>query len=91
MSEERDILANRKAKMDGWRADTGIYPNDFRRQDLAVDLHQQAKDLDKPQLVEAAIETAVAGSYYAAPSNGQSQLFNYPRQLGSNAMLLDEE
>ena len=61
MSEERDILANRKAKMDGWRADTGIYPNDFRRQDLAVDLHQQAKDLDKPQLVEAAIETAVAG------------------------------
>ncbi|MDA7784411.1 lysine--tRNA ligase [Pseudomonadales bacterium] len=61
MSEERDILANRKAKMEGWRADTGIYPNDFRRQDLAADLHQQAKDFDKPQLVEEAIETAIAG------------------------------
>ena len=61
MSEERDIIANRKAKMDGWRADTGIYPNDFRRQDLAEDLHQRAKDFDKPQLVEEAIETAIAG------------------------------
>ena len=61
MSEERDIIANRKAKMDGWRADTGIYPNDFRRQDLAEDLHQRAKDFDKPQLLEEAIETAIAG------------------------------
>ena len=61
MSEERDILANRKAKMEGWRADTRIYPNDFRRQDLAVDLHQRAKDFDKPQLVEEGIETAIAG------------------------------
>ena len=61
MSEERDIIANRKAKMDSWRADTGIYPNDFRRQDLAEDLHQRAKDFDKPQLLEEAIETAIAG------------------------------
>ena len=61
MSEERDIIANRKAKMDGWRADTGIYPNDFRRQDLAEDLHQRARDFDKPQLLEEAIETAIAG------------------------------
>jgi lysyl-tRNA synthetase class 2 len=61
MSEERDILANRKAKMEGWRAETSIYPNDFRRQDLAADLHQRAQDFDKPQLVEAAIETAIAG------------------------------
>ena len=38
MSEERDVLAARKAKMLSWQASVGTYPNEFRRQDLAADL-----------------------------------------------------
>jgi lysyl-tRNA synthetase class 2 len=61
MSEDRDILANRRSKMEGWHSETGIYPNNFRRQDLAADLHQRAENQDKPSLLQASIETAIAG------------------------------
>ena len=61
MSEERDILAARKAKMQSWQAAAGSYPNDFRRQDLASDLLARHVDDDKAALAEAQVATAVAG------------------------------
>lgn len=61
MSEERDILAARKAKMQSWQAAAGSYPNDFRRQDLASDLLARHMDDDKAALAEAQVATAVAG------------------------------
>ena len=53
MSEERDILATRKAKMQSWRAAVGTYPNEFRRQDLAADLLARHVEDDKAALAEA--------------------------------------
>ena len=61
MSEERDILATRKAKMQSWRAAVGTYPNEFRRQDLAADLLARHVEDDKAALAEAQVATAVAG------------------------------
>ena len=61
MSEERDILAARKAKMQSWQAAAGAYPNDFRRQDLASDLLVRHAEDDKAALAEAQVATAVAG------------------------------
>ena len=61
MSEERDILAARKAKMQSWQAAAGTYPNDFRRQDLASDLLVRHAEDDKAALAEAQVATAVAG------------------------------
>ena len=53
MSEERDVLAARKAKMQSWQASVGAYPNDFRRQDLAADLLARHDTDDKAALAEA--------------------------------------
>ena len=61
MSEERDILAARKAKMQSWKAAVGSYPNEFRRQDLAADLLARHVDDDKAALADAQVATAVAG------------------------------
>ena len=61
MSEERDILATRKAKMQSWRAAVGTYPNEFRRQDLAADLLARHVEDDRAALAEAQVATAVAG------------------------------
>ena len=61
MSEERDVLAARKAKMQSWQASVGTYPNEFRRQDLAADLLARHEADDKAALAEAQVATAVTG------------------------------
>ena len=61
MSEERDVLAARKAKMQSWQQAVGTYPNQFRRQDLAAQLLARHDADDKAALAEAQVATAVAG------------------------------
>ena len=61
MSEERDVLLNRRAKMQAWLEKSKVYRNDFRRLALAAELQDQHADKDKAALAEAGIRTAVAG------------------------------
>ena len=61
MSEERDVLLNRRAKKQAWLEKSKVYPNDFRRLALAAELQDQHVDKDKAALAEAGIRTAVAG------------------------------
>ena len=50
MSEERDVLLNRRAKMDAWLAKSKGYRNDFRRQARAAALPSLCADQDKAAL-----------------------------------------
>ena len=61
MSDERDILTNRRTKMEAWKAATGGYPNQFRRDHFAARLHKQCAEQDKAQLEQAGISVAVCG------------------------------
>ena len=61
MSQERDVLLNRRAKMQAWLEKSKVYRNDFRRLALAAELQDQHVDKDKAALAEAGIRTAVAG------------------------------
>ena len=61
MSEERDVLLNRRAKKQAWLEKSEVYRNDFRRLALAAELQDQHVDKDKAALAEAGIRTAVAG------------------------------
>lgn len=61
MSEERDVLANRLAKMEKWQAVAGSYVNDFKRQHLAAQLHAEFNNADKAQLEEMGATTAICG------------------------------
>jgi len=61
MTEENDIIANRKAKRARWLDGSGSYPNDFRREALAAELHARAGEKDKQTLEAEKIATAVCG------------------------------
>ena len=61
MSEERDLLANRREKMEKWQAVTAGYRNDFRRQHLAEELHDKYKAADKAELEALQAPTAITG------------------------------
>ena len=61
MSDDRDILQTRKAKMETWIEATGGYINNFRRTDSSNELHSKCESLDKPGLEEAQIPAAVCG------------------------------
>ena len=54
--DDNDIISQRRARLEELRADGNAYPNDFRRDTLAADLHARFGELDREQL-EAQTET----------------------------------
>ena len=61
MTDESDIIKVRRDKLARWRATGAAYPNAFRRDALAVELHERCDGLDKAALEAAALPAAVAG------------------------------
>ncbi len=61
MTEESDIIRVRRDKLARWREQGGAYPNRFRRDAMARDLHERCADLGKAALEQAGIRVAVAG------------------------------
>ena len=59
--DEHKIIAERRAKLDSLREQGNAFPNDFRRDAYADDLHQQHGDKDKEQLEQEGIRVQVAG------------------------------
>ena len=59
--DENQILAERRAKLAALRNAGQAYPNDFRRDALAADLHARYDALDHDALESRAIRVAVAG------------------------------
>ncbi len=60
-ADESRIVAERRGKLATLRAGGNAYPNDFRRNALAADLHAAHDDNDNEALEIAAIRVAVAG------------------------------
>ena len=59
---ENHLITERREKLAKIRAKQAVaFPNDFKRQDLAHDLHEQVKDLDKAALEAKKIDVALAG------------------------------
>ncbi|MBT7335006.1 MAG: lysine--tRNA ligase [Gammaproteobacteria bacterium] len=97
MTEERDLLVNRRSKMEQWIADSGAYNNQFRRQHLAQALHEEYAAADKMQLAAQQIPTAVSGRVMLrrvmgkasfitiADVSGQIQCYLSKNDLGEDA------
>ena len=58
---ESEQMAQRRAKLSELRESGQAYPNDFRRDSLAADLHERYKDTDAETLVESSPQVIVAG------------------------------
>ncbi len=59
--DENQIMAHRREKLTAIRAKGIAFPNDFKRDAFASDLHQQFEQFDKDALAEKAIPVKVAG------------------------------
>lgn len=59
--DEHDQIAQRQAKLAELRAQGSAYPNDFRRNSLAGDLHREYGDTASAVLEANAVRVAVAG------------------------------
>ncbi|MDM8548013.1 lysine--tRNA ligase [Candidatus Venteria ishoeyi] len=60
-TEEHDLIGQRRAKLEALREAGNAYPNDFRRDTLAADLHQEHGEKTKEDLDEAGITVKLAG------------------------------
>jgi lysyl-tRNA synthetase class 2 len=60
-TDETQIIAERRAKLAELRAGGTPFPNDFRREHLAADLHRAYDPLSKEELEPKAVPVAVAG------------------------------
>jgi lysyl-tRNA synthetase class 2 len=61
MSSDSDIVTTRREKLERWRGGGDAYPNTFRREASAAQLHEQYADMDKPALESAGAQTRVCG------------------------------
>ena len=64
MTEEisqNELLALRRAKLDDLRSKGNAFPNDFRRDSLAEELHAAYDSLEKDKLQSKKVEVSVAG------------------------------
>jgi len=59
--DENQIITERRAKLKSLREAGNAFPNDFRREHLAADLHQRYDALDKEALEALPIKVAIAG------------------------------
>ncbi len=59
--DENQIIAERRAKLAEWRQAGNAFPNTFRREHLAADLHRQYDNFTKEQLEESPVIVKVAG------------------------------
>jgi lysyl-tRNA synthetase class 2 len=59
--DENQIIAERRAKLGALRAQGQAFPNDFRRDALAADLHARYGDKSNEELEPLAIRATVAG------------------------------
>ena len=59
--DENQIIAERRTKLAELRAGGTPFPNDFRREHLAADLHRAYDSLSKEELEPKAVPVAVAG------------------------------
>ncbi len=59
--DENKLIAERRAKLSALREQGNVYPNDFRRNAIAGELHQTFQAHDKAALAEEQIEVSVSG------------------------------
>ncbi len=60
-TEPSDLMAQRRAKLAELRKLRNAYPNDFKRDQLAADLHRRYQDADTEALEAASVAVKVAG------------------------------
>lgn len=90
-AEENALIALRRAKLDRLRQAGPAFPNDFRRNALAGDLHARYGGLDDAALAADPVEVAVAGRLMAQRVMGKASFAGVQDMSGRIQLFVQRE
>ena len=76
--DENSLIAQRRSKLDAIRKDGNAFPNDFRRNAVAGELHAEYGDKDNEMLEAEPVRAAVAGRLMAKRVMGKASFVQEP-------------
>lgn len=88
--DENHLIAERRGKLAKLRAAGIAYPNDFRPDSVAADLHKDYGDLDKDALAEVAKHVVVAGRMMLKRIMGKASFATLQDSTGRIQIFLDK-
>ncbi|HEY5643510.1 MAG TPA: lysine--tRNA ligase [Woeseiaceae bacterium] len=80
--DDNKLIAERRAKLKALRAEGNAYPNDFRRNAIAGELHQTFDSHDDEKLREEAVEVCVSGRMMAKRVMGKASFVKLQDRSG---------
>ena len=83
---EAALIAQRRGKLEQLRAVGNAYPNDFRRDTMAAELHSRFADTSAADLETAAVRVAVAGRMMTQRVQGKTS-FAHIKDMGAQIQL----
>jgi lysyl-tRNA synthetase class 2 len=91
--EDNKLIAQRRGKLDALRAVEGViaFPNDFRRNALADELHRRYGEMDVEALEAEAIEVSVAGRMMAKRIMGKASFAQLQDMSGQIQVFLQRD
>ena len=89
--DENALIAERRRKLDALRENGNAYPNDFRRNALADELHQSYGKHDDEHLREEDVHVAVSGRMMAKRVMGKASFIKLQDRTGQIQVRLERD
>ena len=89
--EENKLIAQRREKLTGLRENGNAFPNDFRRDSMAADLHALYSEKTAEELVEMGQRVAIAGRMMAKRVMGKASFAKLQDMSGQIQLFLQRD
>ncbi len=89
--DENKLIAERRTKLDALKEQGNAYPNDFRRNAIAEELHQTFHAHDIDALAEEQVEVSVAGRMMAKRVMGKASFVKLQDRSGQIQLRLERD
>ena len=89
--DENKLIAERRAKLDVLREQGNPFPNDFRRNAIAEELHRTFESHDKEALEEEKIQVSVSGRMMAKRVMGKASFIKLQDRSGQIQVRLERD
>jgi lysyl-tRNA synthetase class 2 len=89
--DENKLIAERRGKLDALREEGNAYPNDFRRNSVAEELHQTFASHDNEALHEEHVEVCVSGRMMAKRVMGKASFVKLQDRTGQIQLRLERD
>jgi len=89
--DENKLIAERRGKLDALREEGNAYPNDFRRNSVAEELHQTFESHDNEALHEEHVQVSVSGRMMAKRVMGKASFVKLQDRTGQIQLRLERD